>query len=367
MTNPAAAPVINTKPGTDRDRFFLFSQLSAAFRAGLNPVQTFSEIAQRAKPNYKESLEALAKAAVEGGSLARTMARYPDLYPEHVVGMTEAGQQGGFLPDAFEQISLQAQSAHKFKRWFFWIWIVSINALLLIPGMWWAGKAMVATWDAIDASGGAGGSSGGTKSMLHAFWQILLWPVGPVFLLMSFAVWGMYTYFGSRRAKGFRHRLGLRFPIYGARARHENLSIFSWALARLSHSGIAPANAYRLAAYTAPNVEMRNELVTLASNLSGAEKMSDIVGRSKIFPEEYAPVIATAEYTGDLPNAFQQLADMNKSEFQLSETNAKLRSGCWGILAVLLAGVIGSGIFFHFYGDLQQHVLGDQGWLTPLR
>lgn len=354
-------PKKRTKRASDKERFFLFTQLAAAFRSGLNPVTTFTEIGQRSPQHFQESLDALSKTATEGGSLARTMAEYPDLYPEHVVGMTEAGQQGGFLPDAFEQISLQAQSAHKFKRWFFWIWFIFVNTLLALPGTWWMTRTLVAMWDNAEKTGGgeAGGSLAATS-----FWQTLRWPIGPAFVLICFLCWASYAYFSSRLAKRFRHRIGLLSPVYGKRARHENLSIFSWTLARLSHAGLAPGTAYKLAAETAPNLEMRDQLHELGARLTGAERMSQILGQSRLFPDEYVPIIATAEYTGDLPGALGQLSDMSRNEYQVAETYAKMRSGCWGLLALFVVGGIAMIMFcYTWYHELPERALKDTEWL----
>jgi type II secretory pathway component PulF len=327
---PYVSPAANTRPkvrterASDKERFFLFSQLAAAFRTGLNPVTTFSEIASRSRAHFHEALEALAKASVEGGSLSRTMALYPDLFPEHVVGMTEAGQQGGFLPD----------------------------------GMWWTTRSLLKAWELADAQPNAGG-----ESAAKAFWQTLVWPIGPAFLLLCFICWATYAYFGSRLAKRFRHRIGLRAPVYGKRARHENLSIFSWTLARLSHSGLPPSTAYQLSAETVPNLEMRDELRELAGRLSGAERMSQIIGNSRLFPDEYVPIIATAEYTGDLPGALQQLSDMSRNEFQTAETYAKMRSGCWGMLAFgVVGGLAMAMLMYTWYHELPAKILKDFEW-----
>jgi len=357
----ATRPKQRTKRGSDKERFFLFTQLAAAFRSGMNPVTTFQEIGSRSPAHFQRSLKALADTATEGGSLARAMAEYPDLYPEGVVGMTEAGQQGGFLPDAFEQISLQAQAAHKFKKWFFWLWVVFVNALLAIPGAWWMQRSILQMWD---DSQKTGGTQTGAAFAGSAFWQTLRWPIGPAFLLICFLCWAGYAYFGSRVAKRFRHRVGLKIPVYGKRAWHENLSIFSWSLARLSHAGLAPGTAYRLAAETAPNLEMRDQLSALASRLSGAEKMSQILGQSRLFPDEYMPIIATAEYTGDLPGALNQLSDMSRNEYQVAETYAKMRSGCWGMLALFVAGGIALAMLLYAVDHaIPEKIMNETEWL----
>lgn len=344
--------------GTDKDRFFLFSQFAAATRAGINPAQAFDQISNRTKPYYRDSVRALSAAAVEGSDLATIMERYPDLYPEHVVGMTRAGQQAGYLPESFEEISRQAQSAHKFKRWFAWIWFVAINAIVSIPGMWWASQAMVRGYERIEANGGQGGFSMGMREILGAYTEKLVWPFGPAFLLFCAILYALKRYFGSRVAKRFRHRIGLKFPVYGPRTRHENLARFSWSLSRLSKAGFAPSSAYFLAAETVPNLEMRDQLREIASRISEATKMSDILHNSRLFPDEYAPVVATAEYTGDLPGAFDHLARSSQSEFETAQNYAKARSGCWGALGCFVtSGIMLAILWYVWYHQLPAVIL----------
>jgi type II secretory pathway component PulF len=351
-------PRIRTVIGTDKDRFFLFSQLAAAMRAGINPASAFDQIATRTKAYYRDSMRALAAAATEGSDLASIMERYPDLYPEHVVGMTRAGQSAGYLAEAFEEVSRQAESAHKFKRWFFWIWFLAVNAIVSIPGMIWATQAMLRAYERIDKQGGQGGFEMGMREMMGAYGEKLVWPYGPAFLVLCAVLYVFRRYFGSRVARRFRHRLGLKFPVYGKRAKHENLARFSWSLSRLSKAGFAPANAYAMAADTVPNLEMRDQLREIAGRLSGAEKMSDILGGARLFPEEYAPVVATAEYTGDLTGAFDQLARSSQAEFEAAQIYAKARSGCWGALGCFLTSAIMLGILWYaWYYQLPAKVL----------
>lgn len=365
IAQPASPPQIRTAVGSDKERFFLFSQLAAAFRAGLNPVQTFQEVSQRSRGAFTPALEALAQTATEGGSIARTMAKYPDLFPNHVVGLTAAGEQGGFLPEAFQQISMQAESAHKFKRWFFWVWLVFVNAILVIPGFWWATRGMLDSWDTIDKAGGGGTQKENIGVVGGALMKQLLWPVGPTLLAFLAVFYVIYRFLGSRKTLRLRHELGLKWPVYGKRARHENLAIFTWTLGQLSKVGLAPANAYRLAAETAPNIVMRDQLAKLANQLSGAERMSDIVKGTHLFPEEFEPMIATAEYTGDLAGAFQHLSDSTRNEFQLAENYAKMRSGCWGALGCGVTSAIAMMIFFYaWYTELPARVLKGMEWLV---
>ena len=129
----APAPYVRTRMGTDKERFFLFSQMAAAYRAGISPYQSLSEIAARSAEKYRPALQQAALAVRDGGSLADALAPYEDLFPDHAIATVRAGETGGFVPDALDEVSRQAEEAHKFKRWFFWVWFVAINALLSIP------------------------------------------------------------------------------------------------------------------------------------------------------------------------------------------------------------------------------------------
>jgi type II secretory pathway component PulF len=294
------------------------------------------------------------------------LSRYPDLYPDHVVGIVRAGEVAGFLPEALDEVARQAQSAHAFHRWFFWVWFLMVNFLLSVPGTWIAMEGMIRAWDNLDKSGGRG-ANGGTMqppeavgSFMSALWHETLWPWGPLTLLFFAGIYFFRRYYISRYATKYRHELGLRFPVYGKRARHENLARFAWTMSRVARAGIAPARAWQLAADSVPNQAFRDELLGVGKNLGGSERMSDLVFKSKIFPEEYAPIVATGEYTGNLPGALERLSQVSEGEYQAAENYAKVRSGCWGALGCFVSSGICAIIFAWFYYHvLMGKVLGD--------
>lgn len=357
-------PQVRTAIGKDKDRFFIFSQLASAFRAGVAPMQIYSDVSQRSRGIFAGSFQEAAVAAQEGIPLSTVLERYPDLYPEHVVGTVRAGEIGGFLPDALDAVALQAESAHRFNRWFFWVWFLLVNFLLSIPGMWIACRTLLASWDAIDAKGGAGAKGGqmSTGEALgmtgQAMWKLVVWPWGPLTLASWLLLWAFFRYYGSRKTKRFRHKVGLKYPVFGPRARHENLQRFSWTLSRVSRAGVTPDTAWRLAADSVPNLEMRDRLHSMGQHMTGEQPLSTVMYQSKLFPDEYGPMIATAEYTGDIPGAFQRLSDVSKGEFEAAQNYAKARSGCWGLLGCFVTSAIMLGMFWYaWYVELPQKVL----------
>jgi general secretion pathway protein F len=339
----SAAKVFRTK-STDKQRFFIFSQLAAAIRSGMNAGEAFAQISNRSAEQFTESLRYASSAVTEGRPISDVFAQFPDLYPPDAVGLTRAGETAGFLPDALDEIGRQAESSHAFRRWFFWIWFLVVNALLSVPLMYVTNQAIMADWHKMNANGGDVGPGGGFGFFFHEMWLALLWPWGPASLASYALLWGISRWFASNPSRNFRHRLGLRIPVYGKRALQENLARFSWTMARVSKAGISPARSWQLASESVPNLAFRDELTRVGTALSGQEKMSDIIFRTKLFPDEYAPMIATAEYTGDYSGALDKLAVVSAGEFMAAQNYAKVRSGCWGLLFAfaLSAWLVGS-------------------------
>ena len=289
--------------------------------------------------------------------MSKVLAEYPDLYPPHVVGAVKAGEQGGFVPDACDMVAQQAENAHKFKRLFMYVWVILVNIFLSIPLMLIARTAFL---DAYDRTEQRGNSSFNTvvSDFFSYVWKYIVWPVGPITLVTyvaCFLLWRLLLASGSRR---FRHKLGLNWPVFGVRAKHECLTMFSWTMSRLTAAGIPYNQSWQMAADAVPNIAMTERLQQVGQRLATNERVSDAVGSSRLFPQEYAPTIATAEYSGNLPGALDQLSRSSRAEFEAQQNYAKLRGGCWGCLALIVTSAAILFVFMYmWYYELPARVL----------
>jgi type II secretory pathway component PulF len=350
----AAGPTIRTRAGSDKDRFFLFSQLSDLFKAGVPPVQALEGLGQRmSHTGFKRSLEHAANSARNGGAISEVFAQYPYLYPPHVIGTMRAAETAGFLPEALARISAQAEEAHKFRRMLWLFWAVAINFLLTVPLAIGFTRGLLHAFRLHEE-----GRGGGLQLVLQGIWEKLVWPWGPIALGTWFGVWLLLKILGSMRFRNFRHRLGLRVPIYGKRAKHECLAIFSWVLAKVSHAGLPPNRAWEMATSAVPNIEMQEVLERVGARFGEGRRFSDVIFESRLFPEEYAPMMATAEMTGDIPKVLDQMAHMSGKDYENQTAYAKLRTGgfsccgcvgTWGAVAIVLA--------YFYYRELINTVL----------
>lgn len=355
----AASPVpiqkTRTKRGSNKQRFFLFSKLATMARTGLTQKQAADHLLGQMPDQYRPSIQALAEAANTGEAASDVFERFPDLYPSSVVATVRAGEVGGFVPDAFQMVADQAEEAHKFMRWFWWAWLVLLNLVLVLPGIWYASQALLRMWDVADASGG---QVDGFQMARDVFREKLIWPFGPIIIGIFVTLYIFHRIWMSRPNTANRHKLAAVWPLWGDRAKKEGIATFSRILSRLSASGIPPSRAYELAAETVPNIEVRKRMRTMAENVRENTKLSEIVASSNMFSYEYRDMISTADITGDLPGTLDKLAAMNESE-QRSRTNLiKVMSGMSGLLWIAITALAAMAVFYHaWYVKLPSKVL----------
>jgi type II secretory pathway component PulF len=348
---PAAPKVHYTRRSSDKDIYFLFAQISEQLRAGIGPMQLFSELSQMYKdPKYKDSLAMIAEAASEGKSISDVMELWPDLYPEHVTGLIRSGEVGGFLPDAAATVSEQAFNAHKFKIFHAWfVWVLAIN-MLSIPLVFMFRQALLYYKDQQEIHPQGGDPFAVFKVMGH----FMIWPWGPIIIVLIIGSLALRKYLSGRTMKKFRHNLIMRTPVLGKRARDESATIFSWVLSRLTRSGIPPNRSWELAMSSVPNLVMKERLSEAGRVMNEGSKLSDVVFKSNLFPQEYAPMIATGELTGDVPGALERLSMVSRAEYDTGTVRSKAVTGSAGCTTLLLTtGFVTIVIFWVLYHEIE--------------
>ena len=350
--------VVRTKAASDQDRFLLFSQFSKQIKAGIGPAAALDDLRLRVPRHMSESVVEASKSASEGGAISDTFERYPDLYPESVVGTIRAAEHGGFLEEALALLADQAQEAHAFGRSFWWVKPMVVNSIIALPMTVLLLEAVLKTWDVVDQQGEGATMGSSLGALALSVGKEILWPIGPITILLWAGSFWLYRYLRTYEMRRKRHAISLRWPVFGPRTRHENLAVFSWIMSKLSKSGIAPKRSWELAAASVPNLAMREKLERVGNALSGHEKLSDAIFREQLFPQEYAPIIATAEHTGDMPGAFDQLSKISKSEFETAQTMARQHSGSWGRAGCFaVGGIIMILLFWFLYYELMPAIL----------
>lgn len=365
---PAAAPsaqparVVHPYRGSEKSLHFVLGQMAELLRAGVNPAQGFATLSQN-QPNagYRRSLAEMAEAASRGGAISEVMGRYPGLYPEHVAAIVRAGEHGGFLPEALSVAANQAKEAYLFKKWHWFLWLIPALFVVVIPMTVLAGHSFNAAFR--KAWSGAGGSTGGAvmRDMAADVVQTLKWPVGPYLLLSVGLLLGSYLWLSSDARRRLRHRLGLRYPSLRKRAKMECLSLFTWAASRLSQAGVPPSTVWEMAAACVPNAEMQAQLMQAGRQMREGSRLTDAVRAARVLPDEYAPLLATAEMTGTVPGTLERLSNAARGEYETQTAKAKTWGCALGCFWLGVIGPIGMIIVLYYYYDVLRMLLEEIG------
>lgn len=341
---------VRTRKGSDKQRYFLFAQVAQQLKAGINPAKTFQNVAGvLVYDHYRESLNALADAATNGRSLSSVLVLYPDLYPDHVVGTVHAGEQGGFLPEAFALLSAQAGDAHKFRRFHWFVYPILIAIIVSLPIVFALRVALLKSAEALSPD---------PSFFIRTFFQQIGWPFGPMILAIIASLLLIRAILTTYEARRIRHRWSLRIPVYGSRSRNECIATFTWALARLAKAGVPPHSSWQMATEVVPNVEMAHRLRDTGRLMRDGSKISDAIFASKLFPQEYAPVVSTGEFTGDIEGSLTQLEEISRTEFEAK--TAMARSVGFRVASVLFfmtGGILLIVVVKSWYVDMYSQIL----------
>jgi type II secretory pathway component PulF len=332
-TTTLAPEAVKTRPYRDRDLFFLFGQIASLFRAGVSPVQAFSQLADRAPSRYADSLREMAQRVGESKTISEVMERYPYLYPPSAVGLIRAGEMGGFLPEAAQQIADQMDSSNRLRRRLSWLLGYFMGLVFLAQIAY---GVLLGSLSSIKAQDAAGGSLPIAETIVRFVKQELAMKA-PIAVLSLLGIWGLIALWHTMPLRGLRHRLALGFPILGPRTRSESMARFSWTSGFLSQAGLPPRTVFELAADTLPNLSLREEMRGLARTMGETERMSQALRRSSLLPPEYASVIETGEISGDVPRAFDQIAQDAYGSFQARDRGT-VSGLTFLIMAVILVG-----------------------------
>ncbi len=335
---------VRTKAGTDKDLYFVFSQLQSYARSGINPVEAYTNVASHCRrADYGKALNEAADAAKEGRPLSDVFERYVDLFPPHVVGMVRAAEQGGFFPEAYDLITDQAHASHKMRIWFRWLLGIAIMVGICLPITGLMVRAALVDWDIQEKNGGNAPPWG---TLFASIGRELVWPSGPIILILVIGTWLFARYWQSMPNRERRHQMALIVPSVNKRARAESLSVFAWTMGNLAKVGMPPRTIWELSAATIPNLAVRHQLEQTSQRMSEQTKLSEAMQMSRQVPDEYAPIVQTGEVTGDVPGALIRASQSQLEEFKAGDQGVKGRIGCWILLLLFLGSAIMFGIFY---------------------
>ena len=298
VATQAAGGFRHSAPAQDRALFF--RQMASLANAGFTPGASLDNLGPRTShPGLRDAALQMGRRVNAGGALAAAMAEQGGLFPEQAVGVVAAGEQGGFLPFAFEEAALDAEHDQALRQGLGWakflIWQSVWSVLLFLP-----------LFPSIDTENAARSIGNYTRALLLG--------VVPVGIGLHVGALALGRWWATPAGVGFRDQLMLRVPPMARLARARALAAFTRVLRRLLSAGIAPEAAFAAAARSVPNSLLREQLLRGLPVLRSAGGIDAAIRAGGLMDHDPLQLLVTGQQTGTWTATLDQVAAFYQEE-----------------------------------------------------
>ncbi|WP_241622533.1 type II secretion system F family protein [Rosenbergiella australiborealis] len=318
-----------------------FQQLESMLNAGLTLTASLELLIEnQSSLPWRIMIELLVKKISAGEKLSTALEQWPQIFSPTVSALIRAGEFTGHLPNSCRQVSnllTQQQIMHEEMvaalrypciTLFFLIMTTSGLLLFILP-------EFALMYQSLN-----------TPLPLFTQWLLttsqFLNHYTPLFFIMLAPLLSTIYYLDKRYPKWrlTRHRRLLKIPLLGRLWQSRQLSLFFSTLASTQQAGLTLVNGLQLVTeiFTSPLWKKRTEAIY--ESLHRGEKLSQAMAHYEEYPVLSLLLIRSAEETGQLENAFLQLANWYSQ--QATTLRQRFTQGLEPVMLALSGGLVGS-------------------------
>lgn len=321
---------------------FFFDQLAQLLHAGVNIYEALLELCQRGVDGrLSRAAASMVEPISNGASLSEQLDRYPELFPAHVRGLVKAGEISGRLDRIAAQIAEDYQERQKRA------WIISLAQL------WFAMPLVLVLFvvplpRAIDLGWSWYFGFVVRVSVPVLFGTILLYQLSKVILNL-------------RRFQRLRDRVLYALPVAGLLTRRAATRRYVLALEALIGSGVEIQEAMEIAASTAGNVVIEEQLLEAAEKVRDGTPIGPALAGAKALPVELRQSLETAERAGNYDGVLDGLGQWAR---ELQARSLKLAGiGGYGIVLLLVSIVVAVAVGYTYKSYMESVLRKADEWM----
>jgi type IV pilus assembly protein PilC len=332
-----------------------FATMTASGMSLLRSLAILEE--QTSAATLKKAVGEMRTDVAGGVSLSSAMGRHDAVFPRLMVAMIRAGEAGGMIDRALEQVaeSLEKDSAlrGKIKGALTYPAIVLAFTFVLIAGVL---IFIVPVFE--DMFANLGGELPGITQFLvdtsHNMWWI-----GPLFLVIAI---GGSVLFKRRKRESASFRLAvdkakLRMPVFGPLFSKLAMSRFSRNLGLLLNVGVPVMQALAVVGETTGNEVIHAAMKDVQQAVRGGQPMSSAMRKHNVFPEMVVQMVEVGEESGQISQMLDKIADFYDREVDSSAES--LTASIEPIMVLVMGAVVGGMVIclylpmFTIYQNIQ--------------
>ena len=337
-----------------------FRQMATLLHSGSPVYQSLSEVMPYVRnrrilnllPRMMESVQA-------GQQLSGAMAANPDVFPVHVVASIWAGELGGRLETALEEVASDLEREASEVRYGRFGWgLAKLNWLgfILFYPMTALTNLLAPVLEKVLKSSGLrpdGSEMGPLDTILlmgKVYFKTMFWK--SVLLIVGFCLLWIVLGWVKRipAAKRFFDELLIRVPLWGRLHRDRSLARFLGTLDALYASGISPGMAWDAASLTPRNSAIAYKLRNARNSVRQDASVAELLTVAGVFDSDDIGLVSAGERAGRLPEALNNLSLLYTDRASAYNTRGRTAS----VLSLML--FLGFSAVYLFYRIASSYV-----------
>jgi general secretion pathway protein F len=306
-----------SRPGLSRGGLALLTrQFATLVRAGLTIEECLNVLIEQSDSARARRLLAAVRARVlEGQSLSRGLADYPDSFPQIYRAMVEAGEHSGRLGDVLERLADYTESRESLRDKviiaFIYPALVTVVALAVV------GLLLVYVVPQVTRVFANLGQALPLVTRMLIAMSNFVRASGAFVLAALVGAFVAANFLLRNEARRQRwHRWLLRLPLVGRLIRGVNAARFADTLGILTASGVPLLASLQSAAAVLTNLPMRAAVDEAVRRVREGGALAPSLGAAKLFPPLVIHLIASGEATGRLDTMLARAAEAQARELE---------------------------------------------------
>lgn len=291
-------------------------QFATLLAAGLPVEQTLNALIEQADTDYQRQVLAGVRGEVLAGhTLARSLQKYPRVFPELYVTLVAAGEQSGRLGEVMERLADYTES-HQALRQKVGLAFVYPAIVTLVAGAVVLGLLTYVVPQVVSVFQNTNQSLPlltvaliGLSDFLRATWWLWL-------AVIAVAVWAARRALARPGPRLRVHRWLLRLPLVGTMVRGVNSAQLASTLGILVGSGVPLLAALQAGAGVVNNLPMRHAVEEAARKVREGGSLSRALAASRLYPPMLVHMIASGEASGRLVHMLERAAEQQGREME---------------------------------------------------
>ena len=299
-------------------KLIFFRQLSIILRSGVPLSQGLQLLSENiSDKNFANCVRDIASQLNSGKDLSSSLKEYPKIFDAVVLGLIEAGETGGILPDVLERVATLLDAKNKLKSQItgalIYPVILLVLALTVSLGLL---IFIVPTFE--DLFKGLGAELPGLTQFMLNLSRFVTSPLfvilAPIVSILFFL--GFTQYYSTYKGKLLLDSIFLKIPIFGQLILRSELASLSDTLSTLINAGVTITEALEKCVISASNQIIKNTIKKAVTLVQEGQLLGYSFSLSKAIPRLFISMIKIGEETGELSYIMENISLFYKREVE---------------------------------------------------